>query len=106
MDGFALRMDVRLVRPAQALGRADALDLSAQPGPSKRAWRLLDVAEAHNLRNERASVIHMIGRAHRESAETVRYNLFARQALAELSDRRSAVRQDAQELAGQIGLVR
>jgi len=48
----------------------------------------------------------MIGRAHRESAETVRYNLFARQALAELSDRRSAVRQDAQELAGQIGLVR
>ncbi len=47
----------------------------------------------------------MIGKAHRESAETVRFNLFARQALTELSERRSAVRQDARDLAAQIGLA-
>ncbi len=101
-----LRLDTRLFRPGDAIRRADRLDLSALPGPGKRAIRLLDIAEAHHQRAEPVGVVHMIGRAHRESAETVRYNLFARQALAELSDRRSAVRQDAQELAGQIGLVR
>jgi len=67
--------------------------------------RLLDVAEAHQQRAEPASVLHMIGKAHRESAETVRFNLFARQALTELSERRSAVRQDARDLAAQIGLA-
>ena len=106
VDGYALRLDTRLFRPGDAIRRADRLDLSALPGPGKRAIRLLDIAEAHHQRAEPVGVVHMIGRAHRESAETVRYNLFARQALAELSDRRSAVRQDAQELAGQIGLVR
>src|SRR5207244_12210270 len=36
VDGFALPIEVRLVRPSQALRRADALDLAAQPGPYKR----------------------------------------------------------------------
>ena len=105
VDGYALRLDVRLFRPGDAVRRADRLDLSTLPGPGKRAMRLLDVAEAHQQRAEPASVLHMIGKAHRESAETVRFNLFARQALTELSERRSAVRQDARDLAAQIGLA-
>lgn len=105
VDGFALRMEVRLVRPGQALRRADALDLSAQPGPYKRAWRLLDAAEAHHMRKDKAGVVYMIRRAHHEAAGTVRFSLFARQALMELSERRSAVRDDARQLAAQIGLV-
>ncbi len=105
VDGFALRMEVRLVRPGQALRRADALDLSAQPGPYKRAWRLLDAAEAHHMRKDKAGVVYMIRRAHHEAAGTVRFSLFARQALMELSERRSAVRDDARHLAAQIGLV-
>jgi transcriptional regulator with XRE-family HTH domain len=104
VDGFALRMDVRLVAPGQALRRADALDLSAQPSPGKRALRLIDVAEAHNLRNERAGVIHMIGRAARESAETVKFSLPARAMLVELAQRRGAVQQDARELATAVGI--
>jgi len=105
VDGWALRLDVRLFRPGDAVQRADRLDLSALPGPGKRAMRLLDVAEAHQQRAEPVAVVHMIGKAHRESAETVRFNLFARHALAELSERRSAVRQDARDLAAQIGLA-
>ena len=104
VDGFALRMDVRLVRPGQALRRADALDLSAQPGPGKRALRLLDIAGAHNLRNERAGVIYMIRRAHQESAETVKFDLPARAMLVDLSQRRSSVRHDARELAMTLGV--
>ncbi len=49
-------------------------------------------------------MVHMIGRAFRESAERVKYDTFARQALMELSERRSAVRDEARELAGQVGL--
>jgi transcriptional regulator with XRE-family HTH domain len=105
VDAWALRLDVRLFRPGDAVRRADQLDLSALSSPGRRAIRLLDVAEAHQQRAEPVGVVHMIGKAHRESAETVRFNLFARHALAELSERRSAVRQDARELAGQIGLA-
>jgi transcriptional regulator with XRE-family HTH domain len=105
VDGFALRMEVRLVRPGQALRRADALDLSAQPGPYKRAWRLLDAAEAHHMRKDKAGAVYMIRRAHHEAPGTVRFSMFARQALMELSERRSAVRDDARQLATHIGLI-
>jgi transcriptional regulator with XRE-family HTH domain len=104
VDANAVWIENRLFRPGQALRRADALDLSAQPGPGVRALRLLDIAEAHQLLNERAGVVHMIGRAHRVSAETVRYSLFARAALLDLSERRTSVRDDARELAAAIGI--
>jgi len=94
----------RLFRPGQALRRADALDLSAQPGPGVRALRLLDIAEAHNLLNEHAGVIYMIRRAHRESAETVKFELTGRAMLVDLSERRSSVRDDARELATTLGI--
>ncbi len=104
VDGNALALEVRLFRPGQALRRAHRLDLSAQPGPTTRAIRLLNIAEAHRQRAEPVGVVHMIGRAFRESAERVKYDTFARQALMELSERRSAVRDEARELAGQVGL--
>jgi transcriptional regulator with XRE-family HTH domain len=104
VDGFALRMDVRLMQPGSALRRADRLDLAAQPGPSKRAWRLLDIAEAHDLRNNPVGVVHMIDRANRVSAETVRFSLFARSAVLDLSARRTAVRGEARTLAVAMGL--
>jgi hypothetical protein len=63
------------------------------------------VAGAHHQRAEPVGVVHMIGRAYRESPETVQFNWFARQALGELTSRRSAVRDDARELAAQIGLA-
>lgn len=105
VDGYAMRIATRLFRPADALRRADRFDLSALPSPGKRSVRLLDIAEAHRQRAEYVAVVHMIGRAHRESPETVKYSLFARQTLLELSERRSAVRTDAQELAAMIGLA-
>jgi hypothetical protein len=104
VDANAVWIENRLFRPARALQRADALDLSAQPGPGVRALRLLDMAEAHNLRNERAGVVHMIGRAARESAETVKFSLPARAMLVELAQRRGAVQQDARELATAVGI--
>jgi hypothetical protein len=105
VDGCALWLDLRLFRPGEALRRADRLDLSAQPGPTTRAIRMLNIAEAHQQRAELVGVVHMISRAHRESAERVKYDIFARQALTELSERRSTIRDDARELARQIGLA-
>jgi len=92
--------------PGETLHRADRLDWSSIPSPGRRAARLLDVAEAHQQRAEPTAVVHMIGRAHRESAETVRYSLWARQALLELVGRPGAVRHDARELAAAIGPAR
>jgi len=83
-----------------AAGVADVLDLSAQPGHGVRALRLLGMAEAHNLCNECAGVIHIIGCAARESAETVRLPLPARVMLVDLAQRQGAVQQDAREVRG------
>jgi transcriptional regulator with XRE-family HTH domain len=104
VDANAIWIENRLFRPGEALRRADALDLSAQPGPHVRAQRLLDFAEAHNLRSERADAIYMIRRAHHESPETVKFSLSARAMLVDLSERRSSVRQDARELAALVGI--
>jgi len=103
-DGFALWITNRLMRPGETLQRADRYDWTSLPSPGRRAARLPDVAEAHQQRAEPTATVHMIGRAHRESAETVRYNLWARQALLDLAGRPGPVRQDARELATAIGL--
>ena len=105
VDGWALRLDNRLFRPVDALRRADRYDVAALPSPGRRGARLLDIAEAHRQRAETTAAVHMIGRAHRESPETVRYSLWARQALLEMSEERSSVRRDAKELAAAIGLA-
>jgi transcriptional regulator with XRE-family HTH domain len=105
VDGFALRIETRLFRSRDALRRADRYDLAALPSPGRRGARLLDIAEAHRQQREHVSAVHMIGSAYRESPETVRYSLWARQALLEMSAERSSVRRDARELAAAIGLA-
>jgi transcriptional regulator with XRE-family HTH domain len=104
VDSFAVRIDVNLFRTGEALRRADALDLAALPSRTRRAVRLLDIAQAHSLRNQHAAAVHMISRAHRESAESVKFSLPARAMLVDLSQRRSSVRQDARELAMTLGI--
>jgi hypothetical protein len=105
VDACAMWMTNRLFKPGETLRRADRFDWESLTSPGRKAGRLLDVAEVHLLRNEPAGVVHMIGRAHREAPETVRFSLFARQALMELSSRPGAVRQDARELATAISVI-
>jgi transcriptional regulator with XRE-family HTH domain len=103
-DGFALWISNRLMRPGETLQRADQYAWASLPSPGRRAARLLDVAEAHLQRREPTSSVRMIGRAYRESAETVRFSLWARQALLELAGRPGAVRQNARKLATAVGV--
>jgi len=63
VDGYALRIEVRLIHPGLALRRADALDLSTQAGPTKRAWRLLDMAQAHHMRTSARAPANWPGRS-------------------------------------------
>jgi hypothetical protein len=104
VDTHAIRVDTNLFRPGDALRRADRVDLAALPSRTRRAVRLVDVAQAHSLRNQHASAVHMLGRALRESAESVRFSLPARAMLVDLAQRRSSVRRDARELAAAIGI--
>ena len=81
------------------------LDLSTQPGRGVRALRLLDMAEAHNLRNERAGVIHMIGCAARESVATVRFLLPRGRCWSTWPSGGGAVQQDAREFVAAVGIA-
>ena len=71
----------------------------------RRALMLLETARAHRLRREYTSVAHLIGRAQRESDETVKHSIFARSAVLELLERRGPIREDARELALAMGLL-
>jgi len=105
VDGYVIRIEANLFRSAAALRHANLLDLSAIPGGTWRASRMLDIAEAQMQRRDYAGAVHMLGKAHRESADLVKYEPFPRQALLDLSERRSSVvRDDACELAAAIGL--
>jgi hypothetical protein len=104
VDTYGIKLDVMLFRSGDALRRADQVDLEALPSRTRRAARLLDVAQAHSQRHEYAGVMHTLRQAFRESGEAVQFSEWARQALIELSDRRSVVRRDARELAAQVGL--
>jgi hypothetical protein len=104
VDGHAMRIDNFLFQPGRALRRADIFDVTRLPSPTWRAPRLIDMAQAHSLRREHVAAIHLIAKAYRESPETAKYDLFVRQTLLDLSERRTSVRDDARELAATLGI--
>ncbi|WP_433058496.1 helix-turn-helix domain-containing protein [Dactylosporangium sp. CS-033363] len=105
VDAFAVTIDVELFRAGEAVVRAERLDLGDMPSHTRRAAFLMDSARAHHQRREHVAVVHLLGRALRESVETTRHQPFARQAILELMGRRGTVRDDARELALSVGLL-
>ncbi|MEV7263959.1 helix-turn-helix transcriptional regulator [Micromonospora aurantiaca] len=101
---YAVTLETDLCRPGEAVRRADAADYSALPSHTRRAGHLIEAARAHLLRREEVAAVHLLGRALRESVDTVRHHPYARTAALELSGRRGTVGEDARELALAIDL--
>ncbi|MFB0627517.1 helix-turn-helix domain-containing protein [Streptomyces sp. AB3(2024)] len=106
VDAYALTMHNDLMQPGKALEVASALDLEAVPSATRRAYHLVEMARAHGLSDEGVASVALLQKAHRESPETVRFNMHTRMVLPELakSGPRS-VRGDAHALALELGVA-
>ncbi|MER7461232.1 helix-turn-helix transcriptional regulator [Micromonospora sp. NPDC126480] len=102
---YAVTIETDLCRPGEAVRRADTMDYRALPSCTRRAAALIEAARAHVLRRGEVAAVHLLGRALRESVDTVRHNPYARTAALELSNRPGTVGEDARELALAIGVV-
>ncbi|MFI2663765.1 helix-turn-helix domain-containing protein [Micromonospora carbonacea] len=102
---YAVTMETDLCRPGEAVRRADSTDYSALPSRTRRAGHLIEAARAHLLARGEVAGVHLLGRALRESVDTVRHHPFARTAAVELSTRPGTVGEDARELALAIGVT-
>ncbi|MBO4206149.1 helix-turn-helix domain-containing protein [Micromonospora echinofusca] len=100
----AATMEADLCRPGEAIRRAAVIDYSALPSRTRRAAALIEAARAHLARREEIAAVHLLGRGLRESADTVRFNPFARAATLELTSRRGTTGEDARELALAMGM--
>jgi hypothetical protein len=105
VDGSAVTVDADLFHTGEAIRRSDAVSLADIPSRTRRAVYLMASARAHLQRREYIAVVHLLGRAFRESSETTRHRPWARQTVLELMDRRGPVRDDARELAGVMGML-
>ncbi|MFI2713552.1 helix-turn-helix domain-containing protein [Micromonospora sp. NPDC018662] len=103
-EAYAVTIETDLCRPGEAVRRADSANYSALPSHTRRAAALIDAARAHLLDRGEVAAIHLLGRALRESVDTVRHNPYARSATLELSNRPGTVGEDARELALAIGI--
>lgn len=101
---YAVTLETDLCRPGEAIRRADVTDYTALPSYTRRAGHLIEAARAHMLRREEVAAVHLLGRALRESVDTVRHHPYARVAALELSGRRGTVGEDARELALALGV--
>ncbi|GGR83473.1 hypothetical protein GCM10010252_22730 [Streptomyces aureoverticillatus] len=105
VGGYAITMHNDLVQPGRALEVADALNLRQIPSATRRSYHLIETARAHGLLNEGAAVVSYLQRAHRESPETIQFNLYTRSALPGLvTSGPRMVREDAEELARELGV--
>ncbi|MFG2053004.1 helix-turn-helix domain-containing protein [Micromonospora sp. NPDC048930] len=102
---YAVTIETDLCRPGEAVRRADTADYRALPSHTRRAAALIEAARAHMLDRGEVAAIHLLGRALRESVDTVRHQPFARTVALELSNRPGTVGEDARELALAIGVT-
>ncbi|MGC4771712.1 helix-turn-helix domain-containing protein [Micromonospora sp. DT44] len=103
-SAYAVTLETDLCRAGEAVRRADSTNYSALPSRTRRAGHLIEAARAHLLRREEVAAVHLLGRALRESVDTVRHNPYSRTAAFELSSRPGTVGEDARELALAIGV--
>ncbi|MGC5022189.1 helix-turn-helix domain-containing protein [Micromonospora sp. DT47] len=102
---YAVTIETDLCRAGEAVRRADTADYRALPSHTRRAGALIEAARAHMLHRGEVAAIHLLGRALRESVDTVRHHPYARTVALELSNRPGTVGEDARELALAIGVM-
>lgn len=105
VDAYRLTMHNDLVQSSGAIDVATTIDLAPMPSATRRSFHQLEAARAYSMGGEHLAVVHLLKKAHEESPETVRYNLFARSALPDLVETGPAmIRDDARWLAQELGV--
>lgn len=105
VDAYAITMNADLVRSGPAIDAATHIDLAPMQSATRRSFHLVESARAYRLQGEDVAVVHLLKKAYEESAETVRFNLFARPTVAELATGNNVmIRDDARYLAQQLGV--
>jgi transcriptional regulator with XRE-family HTH domain len=105
VNGYAITMHNDLMQPAKALEVAEALDLDRIPSATRRSYHLIESARAHGMLGEGTAAVSLLGKAFRESPETIQYNLHTRSVLPELvKSGPRMVRDDALGLARELGV--
>jgi hypothetical protein len=104
VDAYAITMNADLVRGNEAVEAANRVDLTSMPSATRRSFHMIESARAYSLQGEQIAVVHLLKKALEISPETARFNLFARSAVAELDESRSAViRDDVRYLRSKLG---
>ncbi|MFE9923258.1 helix-turn-helix domain-containing protein [Streptomyces sp. NPDC005774] len=105
VDGYAITIHNDLMQPAKAVEVADALELRRIPSATRRSYHLIETARAYGMLGESVATVSLLGKAHKESVETIRFNLHTRSVLPELvKTGPQMVRDDARTLAVELGL--
>ncbi|GGM23625.1 helix-turn-helix domain-containing protein [Micromonospora yangpuensis] len=104
-EAYSVTIATDLCRSGEAVQRADSTDYRALPSQTRRAGYLIEAARAHLLARGEVAAVHLLGRALRESTDTVRHHPFARTVAMELSRRPGTIGEDARELSLALGLT-
>ncbi|MBP8532343.1 helix-turn-helix transcriptional regulator [Streptomyces sp. MK37H] len=105
VDAYAITMNADLVRSGAAVESAEAVDVTPMPSATRRSFHMIESARAYSMQREPVAVVHLLKKAHEESPETARFNIFARSAVADLAETGPAtVRGDARFLRQEMGL--
>jgi hypothetical protein len=106
MSAHAATLGVELRRPGEALRAANGFDADDIASIPRRARHLIEVARAHDQRDERHAVYALLDKSERTAPETIRYNSFAREMLLGLANRPpSGMRDDVRDLIQRVGLA-
>jgi transcriptional regulator with XRE-family HTH domain len=105
VDGYAITIHNDLMQPAKALEVAEAVEMRKIPSATRRSYHLIETARAYNMLGEGVAAVSLLGKARRESLETIRFNLHTRSVLPELvKSGPRMVRDDARTLALDLGV--
>lgn len=106
MDAHAVTIAVELRQGGEARKHARKSEASAIPSQPRRGRHLIEAARAWRLAGDDATALGTLDRAYVAAPETVRYNGHARRMAVELAkEGPTALRRDARDLAGRIGLL-
>jgi hypothetical protein len=106
VDGYAIDILNDLMKPGEAVKRADQFNLSSIPSATRRSRHTIQVARAFHLNREPVATVHLLRKAEQEAPDTIQFDPFTRAVLVDLAENGGAtVRDDARDLSRSLGLL-
>jgi hypothetical protein len=105
MIAHAVTLQVELRHGDQAVRMATTEQAAAIRSRPRRARHLIEVARGHHLNREHTATLALLRQAYDTAPETIRFNGYARAMVAEALTGPVALRQQATDLALNVGLL-